>query len=203
MKNYLSDKNNIYLKYADAVYQDFLQTRYGVKRCANPVNVELFKARKDLVEWQQNEDNGALTQTSISYITWLGVNYDLDEIEMTNTGAGYIQTPNPMSPQNLSLQYNYANGESQNIIEVNTGGCVTRINLNPSIQINHSTTGTFVYIQETPAYVWEINHNLGYSPNIFIQDTNGVDIEGVVDTIDGFTLTVSFTSPVAGTAYLS
>jgi hypothetical protein len=203
MKNYLSDKNNIYLNYADAVYQDFMQTRFGVKGCTPVGNVDLFSARKDLVEWQQNEDNGALTQTSISYITWLGVNYDLEEIEMTNTGAGYVQTPNPMSPQNLTLQYNYANGESQNIIEVNTGGCVTRINLNPSIQINHSTTATFVYVQETPAYVWEIEHNLGYSPNVFIQDTNGVDIEGVVDSIDGFILTVSFTSPVAGTAYLS
>lgn len=203
MKNYLSEKNSIYVKYADAVYQDFLQTRFGVKRCANPANLDLFAARKQLVDWQQNEDNGALTQTSISYITWLGVNYDLEDIEMTNTGAGYVQTPNPMSPQNLSLQYNYASGESQNIIEVNTGGCVTRINLNPTIQINHSTTGTFVFVQDSPAYVWNITHSLGYIPNVFIQDTNGVDIEGIVDSIDSNTLTISFTSPVAGTAYLS
>ena len=203
MKNYLSEKANIYLKYADAVYQDFLQTRFGIKRCADPVNLDLFAARKQLADWQQNEDNGALTQTSISYITWLGVNYDLEDIEMTNTGAGYVQTPNPVSPQNLSLQYNYASGESQNIIEVNTGGCVTRINLNPTIQINHSTTGTFVFVQEAPAYVWNITHSLGYIPNVFIQDTNGVDIEGIVDSIDVNTLTISFTSPVAGTAYLS
>lgn len=203
MKNYLSDKTNIYLQYADAVFKDFMQTRFGVTGCPAGSDIDLFSARKDLVDWQQNEDNGALTQTSISYITWLGVNYDLEDIEMTNTGAGYMQTPNPVAPQNLTLQYNYANGESQNIIEVNTGGCVTRINLNPSIQINHSTTGTFVYVQETPAYVWNIEHNLGYSPNVFIQDTNGVDIEGVIDNIDGFNLTISFTSPVAGTAYLS
>lgn len=203
MKNYLSNKVSIYTKYADAVYQDFLQTRFGIKRCANPANLDLSAARKQLVDWQQNEDNGALTQTSISYITWLGVNYDLEDIEMTNTGAGYVQTPNPVSPQNLSLQYNYASGESQNIIEVNTGGCVTRINLNPTIQINHSTTGTFVYVQEAPAYVWNITHSLGYIPNVFIQDTNGVDIEGIVDSIDVNTLSISFTSPVAGTAYLS
>lgn len=203
MKNYLQDKTSIYLQYADAVYTDFMQTRFGVKSCKPTVNADLYSARKDLVDWQQNEDNGALTQTSISYITWLGVNYDLEDIEMTNTGAGYVQTPNPVSPQNLTLQYNYANGESQNIIEVNTGGCVTRINLNPSIQINHNTTGAFVFVQETPAYVWNIEHNLGYSPNVFIQDTNGVDIEGIIDNIDAFNLTISFTSPVAGTAYLS
>lgn len=203
MKNYLADKKRYYLNYADVVYRDFLNVRFGVSSCKPSESILLADARKQLVDWQQNEDNGALTQTSISYITWLGVNYDLEDIEMTNTGAGYIQTPNPSAPQNLSLQYNYANGESQNIIEVNTGGCVTRINLNPSIQINHSTTGTFVFVQEAPAYVWNITHSLGYIPNVFIQDTNGVDIEGIVDSIDANSLTISFTSPVAGTAYLS
>lgn len=203
MKNYLSDKTRYYLNFADAVYSDFLKTRFGMKNCKSTPDKDLAHMRKELVDWQQNEDNGALTQTSISYITWLGVNYDLDEVEMTNVGAGYLQSPVPIQPQNLSLQYNYAGGESQNIIEVNTGGCVTRINLNPSIQINHSTTGTFVHVQELPAFVWTINHSLGYIPNVFIQDTNGVDIEGVVDSLDANNLTISFTSPVAGTAYLS
>lgn len=203
MKNYLVDKTRYYLNYADVVYREFLQTRFGVSGCKPSENSLLADMRKQLVDWQQNEDNGALTQTSISYITWLGVNYDLDEVELTNTGAGYLVAPNQIAPQNLSLQYNYANGESQNIIEVNTGGCVTRINLNPSIQINHSTTGTFVFVQESPAYVWNITHSLGYIPNIFIQDTDGRDIEGIVDSIDINNLTISFTSPVAGTAYLS
>ena len=80
---------------------------------------------------------------------------------------------------------------------------MTRINLNPSIQINHSTTGTFVYTQELPAYVWNITHSLGYHPNVFVQDTNGIDIEGVIDQPDVNSLTISFTSPVAGTAFLS
>lgn len=203
MKNYLLEKERYFLNYADAVYSDFLKTRYGLKSCKPSGNAAVASMRKSLVDWQQNEDNGALTQTSISYITWLGVNYDLDEIEMTNTGAGYLQSPVPVGPTNLALSYNYGAGQSQNIIEVNTGGCVTRINLNPSIQINNSNTGTYVFVQELPAYTWTIDHNLGYLPNVFIQDSTGRDIDGIVDNISSTQLIISFTSAVAGTAYLS
>lgn len=203
MKNYLLDKERYYINYADAVYSDFMKTRFGLKSCKPSGNAAIAGMRKELVDWQQNEDNGALTQTSISYITWLGVNYDLDEVELTNTGAGYLQSPVPHGPTNLALSYNYGTDQSQNIIEVNTGGCVTRINLNPSIQINNSNTGTYVFVQELPAYTWTIDHNLGYLPNVFIQDNSGVDIEGIVDNISSTQLIISFTSPVAGTAYLS
>lgn len=203
MKNYLLEKERYYINYADAVYSDFLKTRFGLKSCKPSGNADIACMRKVLVDWMQNEDNGALTQTSISYITWLGVNYDLDEIEMTTTGVGYLQSPVPVGPTNLSLSYNYGTDQSQNIIEVNTGGCVTRINLNPSIQINNSNTGTFVFVQELAAYTWTINHNLGYIPNVFIQDTAGIDIDGIVDQANTTQLIISFTSPVAGTAYLS
>lgn len=201
MKNYLVDKNRLYVAYADTVYKDFLKTRFGLKSCAPSGDQDLAFMRKELVDWQENEDNGALTATSISYITWLGVNYDLDEIETSNTGAGYALTATPSSPNNLSLNYNYGNNLAENIIEVNTGGCMTRINLNPSIQINHN--GRFTFEQEVPALVWTINHSMNMVPNVFIQDTEGRDIEGLVEPISNNALTITFSSPVAGTAYLS
>lgn len=201
MKNYLVDKNRYYLNYADSVYKQFLQTRFGLKSCKPVGDQDLSFMRKELVDWQENEDNGALTSTSISYITWLGVNYDLDEIDNSETGVGYLQTPTPVGPNNLSLNYGYANNLSQNIIEVNTGGCMTRINLNPSIQINHNAR--FVFEQPVPALVWTINHSMNMVPNVFVQDTDGRDIEGLVEPINNNALTITFSSPVAGTAYLS
>lgn len=201
MKNYLVEKNRYYVNYADAIYKDFLQTRFGLKSCTPAGDQDLSFMRKELVDWQENEDNGALTATSISYITWLGVNYDLDEIETSSTGVGYLQSPTPVSPNNLSLNYNYANGQSQNIVDINAGGCMTRINLNPSIQITHNSR--FVFEQELPALVWTINHSMNMVPNVFIQDPEGRDIEGLVEPINNNALTITFSSPVAGTAYLS
>lgn len=201
MKNYLVDKERYFLNFADAVYSDFLKTRFGLSTCKPSGNADLASMRKQLVDWQQNEDNGALTQTSISYITWLGVNYDLDEIDATQTGAGYSLAPVQSGPNNLSLNYGFGTNSSENIIEVNTGGCMTRINLNPSIQINHNSR--FVFEQPIPALVWTINHSMNMVPNVFIQDPEGRDIEGLVEPINNNALTITFSSPVAGTAYLS
>ena len=204
MKNYLIDRERYLLNYADSVYTEFMAKRFGIAGCKHSPDADLAVMRKELVDWQINEDGGALTTTSISYITWLGVNYDLEDIDMTSTGVGYLQSPTPVGPTNLSLNYNYGNGQSENIIEVNTGGCITRINLNPSIQItNNNSIGSYTYVQEVPATVWTIGHGLGFSPNVFIQDTNGIDIEGIVDHVNNNTLTVTFSGPVAGTAYLS
>lgn len=201
MKNFLEQKEKHYLDYANAVYKDFLQTRFGLKACRPSVDQDLAYMRKSLTDWQQNEDNGALTQTSVSYITWMGVNYDLDEFEQSETGTGYLQSPVPIAPQNLGLNYNYGTNLNQNVVEINSGGCLTRINLNPSIQINHNSK--FVFTQSTPSNLWTINHGLGFVPNVFTQSTSGTDIEGLVEPLDMNTLTITFSQPVAGTAYLS
>lgn len=201
MKNYLAHKEKHSLNYADAVYKDFVQTRFGLTPCRDVLDRDLAFMRKSLADWQANEDNGALTATSISYITWLGVNYDLDEVEQSDTGAGYTLTPTQAGPNNLSLNYNYGNNLAENIIEVNTGGCMTRINLNPSIQINHNAR--FTFDQPLPALVWTINHSMNMVPNVFIQDLEGRDIEGLVEPISNNALTITFSHPVAGTAYLS
>lgn len=64
---------------------------------------------------------------------------------------------------------------------------------------------TFVYNQDcnNPQTVWVITHNLGYVPNVFIEDCTGCDIEGVITVLNNSTITISFSQPVAGKAYLS
>lgn len=63
----------------------------------------------------------------------------------------------------------------------------------------------FTYSQDctNPQAVWTINHNLGFVPNVQIEDCTGCDIEGVITIINTNTLTITFTQPVAGKAYLS
>lgn len=61
----------------------------------------------------------------------------------------------------------------------------------------------FVYIQDSPALVWNIEHNLGKNPSVRIEDTTGADIIGEIDYINNNTIRIQFAVSVAGTAYLN
>lgn len=64
-------------------------------------------------------------------------------------------------------------------------------------------SGSYVHSQNTASAVWTITHNLGFVPNIRIEDSAGSDVEGDVDVIDTNTLQVTFTAAFGGVAYLS
>lgn len=62
----------------------------------------------------------------------------------------------------------------------------------------------YVHVQDVPAATWVIVHNLGYYPNVRVEDSAGADIEGGdVANVDLNTLTVSWSVAFGGTAYLS
>ena len=69
--------------------------------------------------------------------------------------------------------------------------------------ISNTFGASFVYVQAFESRVWTIRHNLGYVPNIFAEDENGVDIVGVVGVVDNNTIVITFNNLVKGTAYLS
>lgn len=58
MKDYLSGKVNHYRNFADAVQKKFMQLRFGVKSCAAGFDLELSTIRKELADWQENNDCG-------------------------------------------------------------------------------------------------------------------------------------------------
>ncbi len=62
---------------------------------------------------------------------------------------------------------------------------------------------SFVFTQDPAATVWVIIHNMGYVPNVFMEDLNGNDILGVVAIVNNNEITITFNNPVAGKAYLS
>lgn len=197
MRPLLPKKEKYYADFSDAVYKQHKKLRYGIDSC-NLHDLELSSIRKELVDWQSREDEGALSEVSIQYRTWLAVEYD--DVLYSRGGVGYINSSTPSNPQTLGL--NYVNGNiNQNIIEVNAGGCITRINLNPSIVVNQNSS--FSFIQQQPSTVWDIQHNMGMTPNVFMEDLNGNDIMGIVEVVDQNRLKVYFNQPVAGKAFLS
>lgn len=84
-------------------------------------------------------------------------------------------------------------------IECNSNICNTSCTI---VKVG-TALNAFVYTQVLPAPVWTIIHNLGYVPNVFAEDDNGIDIVGVVSVINNNELTITFNNPIAGVAYLS
>jgi hypothetical protein len=156
--------------------------------------------RKEMVDWQEDEDGAALTQTSIQYQTWLAVNYD--DTLYPSGGTGYIYTSSQSGPMGLNyINQTIQNG--QNIIEINTGGCITKINLNPAITVNQGSGSQYSFQQSTAAATWTINHNLGFVPNVITVNDSGTEIIGVVTTLNATSVVIEFSDAVSGYAYLS
>ena len=207
MRTLLAKKDKYYKEYADVVFKTVRKMRYGIGSCQKSViESTMASIRKELVDWQSNEDEDALCHTATNFTTWLPVNYRNDAMVQYDTtknawGPGYYETNSPTGPQILGVGYNYGSG-TQNIIEVNSGGCLTRINLNPAITLSQNI-GSFMFTQSSPSTQWTINHNMGKNPSVFTEDENSNDIMGMIEFVDSNNLKIYFNQPVAGKAYLS
>lgn len=209
MRNLLQDKSKYYKVFADDVYSSFRKMRYGITNGRKDTEYEVAAIRKELVDWQSNADNDALTQTSISYYGWLPVTYtSTDETVVFSSDINdpyrYLKICST-NPVNVGLSYNYGTNSNQNLIDVNAGGCVTRINLNPAITINNPSTQSaqYTFYQQIAASTWTINHSLGFVPNVMTMNESGQEIMGVVNSATTSTLVIQFSEPVTGYAYLS
>jgi hypothetical protein len=63
--------------------------------------------------------------------------------------------------------------------------------------------GSFVYTPADARTLYEISHNLGYQPNVMVIDSFGTEYFGTVVYTNTNSLTITFTSAVYATAYLS
>lgn len=50
---------------------------------------------------------------------------------------------------------------------------------------------------------WEIEHNLGFFPNITTMDSSGAVAEGEIEHLSAYRVRVTFSAPFSGNAYLS
>ena len=209
MRNLLPQKEKYLINFANSVYDEYRKMKFGIKACRNTGQLWLNEVRKDIVEYQSNDDGGALCEVSIQHMGWLPVYYPTTDESCEyrppwcDVSKYQIQKCN-RGPQGIGMSY-VGQNTSTNLIEVNSGGCITRININPAITINTTATSSFVFTQNCsdPQAIWYINHNLNLVPNVWAEDCNGDNISGVVDVVDNDTITLTFSSPVAGKAYLS
>jgi hypothetical protein len=64
-------------------------------------------------------------------------------------------------------------------------------------------TGYYRHVQDNPAAVWIVQHNLGYRPAVFVEDSAGSVVIGDVLYVDANQLTISFDAAFGGYANLS
>lgn len=62
---------------------------------------------------------------------------------------------------------------------------------------------SYTFEQQSDSAVWNIHHNMGYRPAVQVQRYDKINLEGEVDHVDANNLTLTFSDPVSGYAYLS
>ena len=62
---------------------------------------------------------------------------------------------------------------------------------------------SYIHTQGVSSSTWVINHNLGFNPNLTVQDSAGTIYEGEITYTNLVSLTVTFSSAFSGKAYLS
>ncbi len=209
MRNLLPQKEKYLMNFANSVYAEFQRMKYGIQSCRNTGDLWLNEIRKDIANYQSNDDGEALCQVSIQHMGWLPVYYPTHDKSCEyrppwcDVSKYQVQTCST-GPTGIGMSYVGQNA-SANLIEVNSGGCITRININPAITINSGGGTAFTYTQNcnNPQAIWNINHNLGYTPNAWTEDCNGNNISGTLAVVNTNTITITFSTPQAGIAYLS
>ena len=63
--------------------------------------------------------------------------------------------------------------------------------------------GSYAHTQSVSSATWTITHNLGYRPAVSVVDSGGNYVVGDVNYISTNALTISFSAPFGGFAYLS
>mgnify|MGYP000184888100 FL=1 len=199
--SYTKSSERLQKKYSDAVYKVFLEERYGIAPCGNGKSLEQLEAEKMLCDWKVLAGDNSMSESQIRYFANLPV-YVNSELGTTSNDSHYNYTGS--SSNNASVVYNTGLNGLENIVEINAGGAVTRINLNSVINVDNSPTDQYTHHQETPSDTWVIEHNLGFVPgNELITDLDGNEIDGVTRPIDSNTIQLEFSEPVAGWAYIS
>lgn len=196
-------KDKYQREFAECMVDKFKLDQYGIQCSKSAIDCDTAFLRHELVSWYENEDSDALTQVSLAYMSWLPITYDGCPAPYVGsmTTAGQTCSGAPVIPCTHTLGMDYVSGNtSANIIDINVGGCFTRIDVNPNITING---GSYQYYIPTADDVWVIYHNLGYIPNVLITDLSGDEISGVITEATISKIEITFSNPVAGYAYLS
>lgn len=201
--NYEKATSKLYAKYSNSVYNVFLEERYGIEPCCETKPTEVLEAEMMLCEWKKLKGSDDLTDSQIRYFSNLPVYID-NKTGISSNDSHYRYAASSSS-KTARVTYNTGFNGEENIVEINAGGAVTRINLNPVINIDNSAElDRYTHYQEEASTVWTVVHNMGFVPgNELITDLDGNEIEGITRVIDLNTIEITFSEPVTGYAYVS
>lgn len=90
-----------------------------------------------------------------------------------------------------------------NLTELNSNGNLSNESIYNIIQFNLSGDKTFVFTQAVTSSTWNITHTLSKYPSVSVVNNSNVQVYGDVDYTDINNLTINFTAPVSGKAYLN
>jgi hypothetical protein len=62
---------------------------------------------------------------------------------------------------------------------------------------------SYRHLQGSVSTVWTVNHNLNFYPNVTVYDSAGSMVEGTVNHTNQVSLTITFSNPISGKAYIS
>ena len=65
------------------------------------------------------------------------------------------------------------------------------------------TVGFFHFVQGTPSTFWDIQHDLGFRPDVQVFDSAGDQVEGDVVHLSVDELTITFSAAFSGVAELN
>lgn len=82
-------------------------------------------------------------------------------------------------------------------------GDVSWVNLLDLSTITNETQWTYVHNQEAPAALWSIPHGLTGYPSVTVVDSGNTVVEGDITYLSNDSITIEFSSPFGGKAFLS
>jgi hypothetical protein len=195
MSNYADKEIKINGSFAEAVYKQFVQDRFGITMCGD-TDYEKHGTQLELCNWDKLALANGLDRVTVRKFDFEPIYYNSALIISDFTTGSAVN-----APITTTVDYQYGTNGIQSLITVNSGGNITNITVNPEININRNNEFTFE--QLTASCSWLITHNFGFVPNVYTTNLQGQEIEGVVVPIDTNTIQVNFSEDVAGYAYLS
>jgi hypothetical protein len=113
--------------------------------------------------------------------------------------AGTIALPNPGVTDGVGvIDFYVATGDYWLFINSQSFGLI--VDTDPDL--THVWPASYHWDQATGAAVWTITHELNAFPGVTTLDKNKDELFGEVSYVDANTLTITFSAPVAGDAYL-
>jgi hypothetical protein len=195
MSNYADKEVKINGSFAEAVYKQFVQDRFGITMCGD-TDYEKYGTQLELCNWDKTALANGLDMVTLRKFDFEPIYYNTSVIISDFTTGSAAN-----APITTTVDYQYGTNGTQSLITVNSGGNITNITVNPEININRNNEFTFE--QLVASCSWLVTHNFGFVPNVYTTNLQGQEIEGVVTPVDANTIQINFSEDVAGYAYLS